>query len=114
MEAKTQYNDFVGTAAADISDAFINSIDEYLHYKSPKYDKNQYHCIGCELRPYGQNKLDALYICKDLRSGEVVPMRFNNEFELNELLVMFKRLSIVIGENIGGVQDPECEPVMID
>ena len=52
MRASVQYNDFVGSAAADIADAFVNSMDEYLSVKSKKYDKTKYHCI-CGTRGRG-------------------------------------------------------------
>lgn len=114
MEANVQYNDFKGTAAADISDQFVNSMDEYLSFKSTKYDKNKYRCIGCELHPYGLNKLDAVFYCKDLTTRQIVPMRFNQEFSVSELCVMFKRMSIVIGENIAEVEDPAVDDIYLD
>lgn len=114
MEAKTQYNDFVGTAAADISDQFINSMDEYLGYKSAKYDKSKYRCIGCELHPYALDKLDVVFYCKDLVSRQIVPMRFEKEFNISELCVMFKRMSIVIGENIAEVEEPTADYFYLD
>lgn len=38
MKATVQYNDLVGTAAADISDFYNYSLQEYLQKRFPKYD----------------------------------------------------------------------------
>lgn len=114
MEAKVQYNDWTGTAAADIADAFVNSMDEYLSVKSIKYDKKRYHCIGCEMRPYSDSKLDVVFYCRELQTGQILPMRFNQDFELAELLVMFKRFAVVLGEGISDVKDPMVETVILD
>ena len=38
MEASVQYNDFTGTAAADISDYYLNSMNEYLKRRYPSFD----------------------------------------------------------------------------
>ena len=104
MRASVQYNDFVGSAAADIADAFVNSMDEYLSVKSKKYDKTKYHCIGCELRPYGI----------DMQTRQIVTMRFNSEFKLSDILVMFKRFAVVMGENIEDVDTPQSETIYLE
>lgn len=114
MKAKVQYNDWEGTAAADIADEFANSIDEYLRYRFPKYNKSQYHCIGCELQPYGIDKLDIVYYCREIKTGKIVPMRSNTEFDLKELRVMFKRFNVVIGERIDEVNDSDVETEYLD
>jgi hypothetical protein len=114
MKAKVQYNDWKGTAAADIADDFANSIDEYLRYKSPKYNKSQYHCIGCELQPYDIDKLDAVFYCREIKTGKITPMRFSSELDLTELRVMFKRFNVVIGERIDEVDDPDSETEYLD
>ena len=114
MEAKTQYNDFKGTVAADISDYYLNSMDEYLFSKSKNYDKNRYKCIGCEFMLFGIDKLDAVFYCRDLKDGSVVPIRLITEFTLAELFVMFKRFAIVVGQKIENVDEPQREPIYLD
>jgi hypothetical protein len=114
MKAKVQYNDWEGTVAADLADQFVNSMDEYLHFKSAKYDKSRYHCIGCEFYPYGIDKLDVIFYCREMKTGKVVPMRFNSEFDLSELRVMFKRFNVVLGDHIEDVDDPVCDPEYLD
>ena len=46
MKAKVQYNDIVGTAAADISDFVNNDMQAYLVQTYPSYDANRYKCRG--------------------------------------------------------------------
>lgn len=114
MKAKVQYNDYQGTAAADIADEFVNSMDEYLSLKSKRFNKDDYHCVGCELRPFGTNKLDIEFYCRDLSTGRIVSMRFNQQFDLTELLVIFKRITIVIGEQIEDIETPQTETIYLD
>lgn len=114
MKATVQYNDYLGTAAADIADEFVNSMDEYLAIRSKHFCKDKYHCVGCELRPYGINKLDVEFYCRDLKTGQIVPMRFTQQFDLTELLVIFKRFTVVIGEQIDGVEAPQTDTVYLD
>lgn len=114
MKAEVQYNDYVGTSAADIADEFVNSMDEYLSVRSKLFDKTKYHCVGCELRPYGIDKLDVEFYCRDLQSRQIVTMRFNSEFKLTELLVMFKRFAVVMGEQIEDVENPQSETIYLD
>lgn len=114
MKATVQYNDYVGSAAADIADAFVNSMDEYLSVRSKRFDKTRYHCIGCELRPYGIDKLDVEFYCRDLQTRQIVVVRFNSEFKLSDILVMFKRFAVVIGENIDDVETTQAETIYLD
>lgn len=114
MRAKVQYNDYVGTAAADVADAFVNSMDEYLALRSKQFDKTKYHCIGCELRPYGMDKLDVEFYCRDLQTRQIVTMRLNSDFNLTDILVMFKQFAVLIGEHIEDVETPQSETIYLD
>lgn len=114
MEASVQYNDWKGTAAADIADEFVNSMDEYLTLKSQKYDKNIYHCVGCRLRPYGIDKLDVVFYCREIKTGQIVQMCFNQEFGISEILVIFKRFAVVLGEHIDRIEEPRAEITYLD
>lgn len=114
MRAKVQYNDYEGTAAADIADEFINSMDEYLSLRSKQFNKAKYHCVGCELRPYGIDKLDVEFYCRNLQTRQIVTMRFNSEFKLTDLLVMFKRFAVVMGEHIEDVDTTQSETIYLD
>ena len=114
MEASVQYNDWKGTVAADIADEFVNSMDEYLTLKSQKYDKNIYHCVGCGLRPYGIDKLDVVFYCREIKTGQIVQMCFSQEFGISEILVIFKRFAVVLGEHIDRIEEPRAEITYLD
>lgn len=115
MIARVQYNDFTGTAAADISDFYANSMDEYIHALSGKYDMNRYHCIGCEFYLAGKDSIGVVFYCRDRENNKVVPMSFNNrEFKFKDLYIMFKRLSVVIGERIQEEAQPDEGTIYLD
>lgn len=114
MKARVQYNDFTGTAAADISDYYFNSIDEYIHSLSENYDTSRYHCEGCEFWVAGTDKLGIVFYCYDILEKRIVPMSFNKFFKCGELFSMFKRLSIVIGRNIEEMPQPDTETIFLD
>ena len=114
MKAKVQYNDFTGTAAADISDFYFNSMDEYIHSLSEKYDTSRYHCEGCEFWLAGTDELGIVFYCYDVKEKKIVPMSFNKSFKCSELFAMFKRLSIIIGQNIEKMPQPDTETIFLD
>lgn len=108
MKAKVQYNDFIGTVAADLSDYYFNSINEYLKQHYPFFDWNRYFCIGCEFfTSYGQY-LSVSFICRDLIDKKLHRLLPENEFSLEVFFELFKRFSIVLGNGI------EDEDVVID
>lgn len=114
MIAKVQYNDFVGTAAADISDYYANSMDDFIRSLSDKYDTSRYHCVGCEFWLTGQEEIAVVFYCHDMQEKTVVPFAFNKSFGLNELCKMFKRLNVIIGQGIQDIPQPECETIFLD
>ena len=114
MIAKVQYNDFTGTAAADISDFYLNSMDEYIHSLSDKYDMSRYHCEGCEFWIAGNEEIGIVFYCYDVQVNKIVPISFNKSFKFSELFMMFKRLSIVIGRKIQEMPQPKSETIFLD
>ena len=114
MIAKVQYNDFVGTAAADISDFYANSIDDYIKSLSDRYDTTRFHCVGCEFLLTSKSEITLVFYCNDLRDKTLVPFSFNKTFELGELCVIFKRLNVIIGQGLQDIPQPECETIFLD
>ena len=49
MIASVQYNDLIGTAAADIADGYMNSLQKYLMDTYVKYNSERYVCRGCTI-----------------------------------------------------------------
>jgi hypothetical protein len=101
MKADVQYNDFLGTSAADISDFLgskhgdtLESIGKYL-----KVDTIRFKVIGISL--YGINSTAISLICVDKnRSTEdkeyLVSMFIDTELDDKIIKHLFKRLHIVL------------------
>lgn len=111
MKAKVQYNDIVGTAAADISDYYLNSLTEYLKSNFKNFDSGRYTCVGCEFyASYGQYP-NVYFVCKDNKDSSYRIFKPNKEYTLEDFFEMFKRFSITIGNNIENVNVVDNEPI---
>lgn len=107
MKADVQYNDFVGTAAADISDHV--SLNDFLETRG--VDIERYIAIGAEFYSGEGGFFSASIICKDNQTevGEnpIVKIQFESEFTSNEFFNLFKRFDVVIFQKHGNYQDEE-------
>ena len=104
MIASVLYNDLKGTAAADISDFYQNSLENYFQKKYKEFDSNKYICRGCILWIGSSNtQVNLAFICEDRENKEYV--RFNlKEMATEEAFDLFKRLEIVIGMDINNIE----------
>lgn len=100
MKASVQYNDLIGTVAADLSDSITNDNDlqELLDYF--KIDKNRYRIFGISL--YGTSDFHSKLICVDkVKSTDmkkhIVTIRIDSNEE-NMLDLLFKRFHVVLFE----------------
>lgn len=101
MKANVQYNDFVGTVAADISDHLskyagdtLKSIGRYF-----KLDEKRFDIIGFSI--YGTDSFSISLICVDKnksKEGEnhIVSMMYDIGDDKENLDMIFKRLHIVL------------------
>lgn len=101
MKADVQYNDFVGTAAADISDFLGSKYGDNLESfgKYFKIDETRFNVIGISI--YGTDSFYISLLCVDkLRSTtekeHIVNMSIEIENEKDILDFLFKRLHIVL------------------
>lgn len=101
MKADVQYNDFVGTAAADISDFLGSKYGDNLESfgKYFKIDETRFKVIGISI--YGTDSFSISFLCIDkLKSTEekeyLVSMSIDIENEKDILHFLFKRLHIVL------------------
>ena len=114
MKASVQYNDYLGTAAADISDWI--KLDEYLEQKG--VDTNRYEAIGAEFF-HGVRSFWASIICIDKESktpNKAVRISFEKGLSEEEFFSLFKRFEVVITKKYGNYQDLEVDgdTIMID
>lgn len=113
MKAKVQYNDLVGTAAADISDFYLNSLNEFLKQRFPNFDWGRYYCLGCKFyTSYGQYP-SISFICRDIEDATFHLLQPDEEYSIEEFFNLFKRFSIVIGTGIESIEVNEDEVIQL-
>lgn len=101
MKADVQYNDFVGTAAADISDFLGSKYGDDLGSfgKYFKIDETRFRVVGISI--YGTDGFYISFLCVDKQKStevkeHVVSMSMDIESEKEILDFLFKRLHIVL------------------
>lgn len=101
MIAKVQYNDLRGTAAADISDFVLNSMERYLTEKFESYDTGKYFCVGCRMWLGGQSssKVTIRFVCLDKEEHKYVYLCPVDDMSYEEAFSLFKRFDVVLGIN---------------
>lgn len=101
MIAKVQYNDLTGTAAADITDFSLNSLEKYLTDHFDNYDTERYFCVGCRLYIAGQtsNTVSIRFICLDKEEHKYVYLCPVDDMSYEKAFSLFKRFDIVLGSN---------------
>ena len=107
MIASVQYNDLRGTAAADVADGYMNSLQKYLIDTYDKYNSERYVCRGCTMYIGGQREVPSIslsFICWDSEDEKYVRFYPQKDIELNEAFSLFKRFEIVIGKNVNDIE----------
>ena len=110
MKANTQYNDFIGTAAADISDH--TNLREFL--ASRGIDTERYEPIGASFYHGYTDFFNASIVCIDKEQSTdenpyIVDISFEDEFTHEEFFNLFKRFDVVITKKHEGHQDKEID-----
>lgn len=101
MKARVQYNDLTGTAAADITDFSLNSLEKYLTDHFENYDTQRYFCVGCRLNLGGQisNTVNIRFICFDKEEQKYVYLCPVKDMSYEDAFSLFKRFDIVLGSD---------------
>lgn len=101
MKASTQYNDFIGTAAADISDPLGIRLGDGLESfgKYFKIDESRFKVIGISI--YGTENFFISLLCVDNQKSteekeHIINMSIDLKDHGNILDILFKRLHIVL------------------
>lgn len=104
MIASVQYNDLRGTAAADISDFYRNSLQEYLMETYEAYDAERYYCEGCDIwSSDSSNMVNVSFVCLDkVESKHVILVPEGYTYE--QFFQLFKRFNVVMGIDINEVK----------
>jgi hypothetical protein len=106
MKATVQYDDFIGTAAADISDHF--DLDKFLDERG--VDTERYQAIGAHFYHGYADSFFASIICLDKeKSTEEKPyitnISFEAEFSSETFFNLFKRFSVEITKKHNGYRE---------
>ena len=105
MKASVQYNDIVGTAAADVSDFFENNLQFYLKSLFKNFDSDRYRCDGCRLyMSYHGNHANVKFICYDSVENKYVYLIPVKDYTLEDMTKMFKRFDVIMGREIDDVE----------
>lgn len=116
MNASVQYNDFIGTAAADISDH--SNLNDFLANRG--VDISKYDAIGASFSTGYSNYISVAIICIDKEQStenkkHIVKLKFESKFEISEFLDLFKSFEVVITNNHSGYPESEIdESIRID
>lgn len=107
MKASVQYNDLVGTSAADVSDFHQTSLQNYLVKSYDQYDGDRYDCKGCTIWISGQQEIpqgNIAFVCFDNVENKYVKFCPETDFSLDDIFSLFKRFEVVIGNNIEDIE----------
>ena len=99
-----QYNDLRGTAAADVSDFYQNSLQTYLTDSYKGYDAERYYCEGLTMWASDSSKtVNVGFVCRDKKGGKYVKF-VPEDYTFDRLFELFKRFNVVMGTNIESVE----------
>ena len=91
LKASVQYDDLVGTAAADGHESLSN-IREFLKSKGVDVDKNE--PVGIEL--YGwEGRIGVRFICKE-QGNQLVASELKDSLSLTDLFSFIKRFKVIL------------------
>lgn len=112
MKAKVQYNDFLGTSAADFSDDL--HLEDYL--KSKGVDTDKYYPIGVEFYSGYSSSFQVRFICREKGVvGKAIKIGFEQEVSKTEFFNLFKRMNVILTfGNEYSDWDLDDDPIMID
>lgn len=110
MIASVQYNDLRGTAAADVSDDYMNDLQKYLQERFKEYDSERYYCRGCTIW-FGNvgNGINVKFLCLDKAEEKFVGFYPDKDFTFDDVVAMFKRFEVVIGIDVNEIEIDENE-----
>jgi hypothetical protein len=110
MKVTVQYNDFIGTAAADISDH--TDLNKFL--ASRGIDTDRYEAIGASFYYGYSDFFSASIICIDRQQSTksnkfITKISFEDEFDREEFFDLFKRFNVVISTKHGNYSELEVK-----
>jgi len=92
MKATVQYNDYVGSTAADISDH--TTLEKYL--EEINVDTKRFHPIGVRFFTSYGDRCNVAIICQDATNDNSLVELNLDEMSISDFLSLFKRLEIIL------------------
>lgn len=92
MKATVQYNDYVGSTAADISD--FTTIEKYL--EEIDVDIKRYHPIGAKFFTSYGDGCNVSIICEDMTNDNSLVELELGEMSIPDFFSLFKRLEVIL------------------
>ncbi len=109
MKAKVQYDDLIGTCAADVSDFYTGHLQNYLTTHFKNYDENTYLCVGCKIWISNRNEVKIHFICRNTETDEYVQMDTAEWWSLEQVFNLFKRTEIIFGGKFEHIENIEVD-----
>lgn len=110
MKAEVQYNDFIGTAAADISDH--THLENFI--SSRGIDTERYQAIGASFYAGYSDYFSVSILCIDKDNSaelkkHIVKIGFEKDISKDDFFVLFKRFNVVITQKYGNYEQLEVD-----
>jgi len=110
MKASVQYDDYLGSSAADISDH--TTLNTFIESRGVSIER--YNAIGAQFYAGYSDFFTASIICedKDLSTEDkkhIVSISFENELTKDEFFELFKRFNVIISQRFGGYENLEID-----
>ena len=110
MKAEVQYNDFIGTAAADISDH--THLENFI--SSRGIDTERYQAIGASFYAGYSDYFSVSILCIDKDNStelkkHIVKIGFEKDISKDEFFVLFKIFNVVITQKYGNYEQLEVD-----
>ncbi|WP_455971961.1 hypothetical protein [Bacteroides congonensis] len=107
MKAKVKYNDFVGSAAADIGDN-VDNLNNFLEAKG--IDTSRYNAVGMSFYCSYDSEGNISVICKDKEfDNQLVELRLYG-LSSKDFFNLFKRLEVLVHET--GYENEEIKETL--
>lgn len=103
MKATLTHEDLQGTVAAEVTENYHHSLQEYMEKHLQGFDTQRYYCRGCRIGwKKGQERFTLQFACFDKAERHYV-LFVTDDQPLTELPQIFTEMQIVLGVQMGEV-----------
>ena len=117
MKADVQYNDYVGTTAADRSDLFTEMPGDMTSIIMNKFgiklNPNEYRFVGVSVNGTQVDNMQVDVFFKEIISNKVVKCT-NYSVNIQSVFDLFKRFEFLVGEHLEDIDVDTIEEVAFE